>query len=112
MQGHPRSESEAVLYRYRFGTAEFDEARSELRVGGLPVELEPRPAQVLLQLLRHPDELVTREELFDAVWGDRPTVDNVLANAVAKLRKALGPEVGQQLNLIVPRDRERSGRRS
>src|ERR1700760_197727 len=78
-----RDDAGATVYRYRFGSAEFDEARGELRVAGLTVELEPRPLQVLLTLLRHSDELVTREELFDAVWGDRPTVDNVLPNAIA-----------------------------
>jgi non-specific serine/threonine protein kinase len=39
--------------------------------------------------------------LFDTVWAGRPTVDNVLANAVAKLRKALGPAGARIVN--VPR---------
>jgi DNA-binding winged helix-turn-helix (wHTH) protein/serine/threonine protein kinase len=78
------------LYRYRFGAAEFDEARFELRVGGLVTELERKPLEVLLELLRHAGEAVTKEELFDSVWLGRITVENVLANAVAKLRKALG----------------------
>ena len=105
-----RDEPGATVYRYRFGSAEFDEARGELRVAGLTVELEPRPLQVLLTLLRHSDELVTREELFDAVWGDRPTVDNVLPNAIAKLRKALGPEIAARI-ITLPRQGYRlSGR--
>lgn len=79
-----------VLYRYRFGGAEFDEARFELSVGGLPVELERRPIEVLALLLRHAGEVVTKEELFESVWAGRVTVENVLANAVAKLRKGLG----------------------
>src|SRR3546814_564935 len=33
----------ARLYRWRFGAVEFDEARHELRVAGLPVEIEPPP---------------------------------------------------------------------
>ncbi|GAB4524306.1 MAG: hypothetical protein Kow00133_12520 [Amphiplicatus sp.] len=79
-----------ATYRYRFGSAEFDEARFELRVGGLPVELERRPLEVLAMLLRHADEVVTRRELLDAVWAGRSTVEHVLSNAVAKLRKSLG----------------------
>ena len=90
------------LYRYRFDGTEFDEARLELRVAGLKVEIEPRPLQVLAELLRHPDEVVTKEELFERVWVGRPTVDNVLANAVTKLRKALGPVVGERI-LTLPR---------
>jgi non-specific serine/threonine protein kinase len=80
-----------ILYCYRFGTIELDEARAELRVAGESVALEQKPLQVLALLLRHPGEVVTREELFDTVWAGRQTVDNVLPNALAKLRKALGP---------------------
>lgn len=110
---------EQPLYRYVFGSVEFDEARSELRVCGLVAELEQRPLQVLACLLQHADEVVPREELFDTVWAGRPTVDNVLANAVAKLRKAIGasghdrivnvPRVGYRLN--GPVGRTVSGRR-
>ena len=89
MAGEQRSEG-GVLYRYRFGAAEFDEARFELSVGGLPVELERRPLEVLALLLRHAGEVVTKEELLETVWVGRVTVENVLANAIAKLRKGLG----------------------
>jgi len=88
------------LYRYRFGGAEYDESRQSLRVGDTPVEMEQRPLQVLAVLLRRADEAVTREELFDAVWAGRPTVDNVLPNAVAKLRKALGPRDGARIHTL------------
>lgn len=99
---------EAPLYRYRFGTCEFDEVRLELLVDGAKVELEHKPLQVLAELLRHVGEAVTKDELFERVWAGRPTVDNVLPNAVTKLRKALGeaeagrivtlPRVGYRLN--------------
>src|SRR3546814_15338984 len=62
--------------------------RHELRVAGLPVEIEHRPLQVLALLLRHVGDVVTKEELFDEVWAGRVTVDHVLATAVGKLRRA------------------------
>jgi len=77
------------LYRWRFGAVEFDEARYELRLAGLPVEIEHKPLQVLALLLHHAGEVVTKEELFDTVWAGRITVDHVLATAIGKLRKAL-----------------------
>lgn len=86
-----------TAYRYRFGDAEFDESRLELTVAGRKAELEPRPTQVLCELLRRVDEVVTRDELLEAVWEGRPTVDNVVANAISKLRKALGPDAGARL---------------
>lgn len=88
---------DAILYRYRFGAAEFDEARFELKVSGLVVELERRPLEVLSLLLRHAGEIVTKEELLDTVWQGRITVENVLANAVAKLRKGLGEALAGQI---------------
>ncbi len=43
-------------------------------------------------LLRHVDEVVTRDELLMSVWEGRPTVEHVVANALAKLRSALGED--------------------
>ena len=79
-----------ALYCFRFGSAEFDESRFELKVAGLPVEVERRALEVLSCLLHHAGEVVTKEELFREVWAGRVTVDKVLPNAVTKLRRALG----------------------
>lgn len=95
-------DSKAALFRYRFGSAEFDEARFELRVSGLPVDVQRKPLGVLSVLLAHAGEIVTKEELLDTVWQGRPTVENVVANAIAKLRGALGPE-GAECIITQPR---------
>ena len=79
-----------TLYRHRFANADYDEATCELKVDGQVVAIEPRPLRLLAELLRHVNEAVTKEELLDAVWESRITVDNVLTNAVNKLRTALG----------------------
>lgn len=89
MGSEPRSEPVAQ-YRYRFGTAEFDEARFELRVDERVVEIQHRPLQVLAELLRYAGEVVTREELREAVWNGRDTVENVIDTALTKIRRALG----------------------
>ncbi|MET0534235.1 MAG: winged helix-turn-helix domain-containing protein [Steroidobacter sp.] len=83
---------EARSCRYRFGTAEFDSQRLELRVAGAHVEVQRKPLEILAQLLQNAGSIVTRQQLLEAVWGGRPIVDNVLASAVTKLRNALGPE--------------------
>jgi serine/threonine protein kinase len=85
------------LFRYRFGTAEFDAARFELRVGGAPVEIQRKPLEILACLLAHAGEVVTKDELLELVWEGRPTVENVIANAVAKLRSALGEENAERI---------------
>ncbi len=79
-------------YAYRFGSAEFNEARFELKVAGLVIDVERRALEVLAYLLRHAGEVVTKEELFREVWAGRITVEKVLPNAVNKLRRALGEQ--------------------
>ncbi len=91
-----------TFYRYRFGTAEFDEARFELRVGGLLVDVQQKPLQLLALLLRLPGETVDRETILDSLWGRYATGDAILANAASKLRAALGDQ-NQGFVVTVPR---------
>jgi serine/threonine protein kinase/DNA-binding winged helix-turn-helix (wHTH) protein len=77
---------------WRFADYEFDELGRELRVKGRAVELESKPLDILLQLLLHAGEVVTKEELLESVWPDVVVVDGSLATAVSKLRKAMGDE--------------------
>jgi DNA-binding winged helix-turn-helix (wHTH) protein/serine/threonine protein kinase len=77
---------------WRFADYEFDELGRELRVKGGVVELESKPLDILLQLLLHAGEVVTKEELLESVWPDVMVVDGSLATAVSKLRKAMGDE--------------------
>jgi DNA-binding winged helix-turn-helix (wHTH) protein/serine/threonine protein kinase len=77
---------------WRFANYEFDELGRELRVKGRPVDLESKPLDILLQLLLHAGEVVTKEELLESVWPDVVVVDGSLATAVSKLRKAMGDE--------------------
>lgn len=94
---HDPAQPGARCHLFRFGSAEFDEAKVELRVAGLRVEIEHRALAVLAYLLRHADEVVTKEELLRDVWSGRVTVDKVLPNAIAKLRRALGESNAQHL---------------
>src|ERR1700730_4771928 len=87
---------------WRFADYEFDELGRELRVKGRPIDLETKPLDLLLQLLLHAGEVVTKEELLESVWPDVMVVDGSLATAVSKLRKALGDEA-QPAIVTVPR---------
>lgn len=93
----PERDQERVCHVYRFGSVEFDEARRELKVAGLPVEIEPRVMDLLHFLLQHAGELVTKEELLREVWAGRVTIDKVLPNAIAKLRRAIGQDNGDRI---------------
>ena len=56
----------------------------------LPVE--PKAFRVLLVLLRSPQELIAKEELLTAVWGDAAVTENSLTRSIALLRRLLGDE--------------------
>lgn len=77
---------------YRFGVFELDGGSGELRKAGRLVGLEPQPARALGLLLARADQLVTRDELKDAVWGTDTHVDfdRGLAYCISQIRTALG----------------------
>jgi len=75
----------------RFGVFELDVSAGELRKQGRKVNLQQQPFQVLALLLRRPGELVTREELQQALWPADTFVefDQGLNTAIKKIRQAL-----------------------
>src|SRR5258708_10978671 len=87
---------------WRFADYEFDELGRELRVKGRALDLESKPLEILLQLLLHAGEVVTKEELLESVWPDVMVVDGLLATAVSKLRKAMWDE-DHHVIVTVPR---------
>jgi TolB-like protein/DNA-binding winged helix-turn-helix (wHTH) protein/Tfp pilus assembly protein PilF len=82
---------------YRFGTYELDATTGELKSGAEKQQLQDQPLQVLLALLEHPGELVTREQLVARLWPPQTFVDydRSLNKAVNKLREALGDSAEQ-----------------
>ena len=68
----------------------------EVVVGGRPAPVTGARQQTLLAILAlHANEVVSRDRLIEAAWGESPpeTVQASLNVAVSKLRRALGGEV-------------------
>lgn len=74
---------------YRFDDVHVDAHACTVTRAGVPQPLEPKAYAVLLELLRHANELVTRDALLDAVWGHRHVTPGVLTRAIAQIRHAL-----------------------
>jgi len=76
---------------FRFGLFEFDAAARELRRDGALVRLPAQPAQALACLVARAGEVVSREEICKAVWGDETFVDfdRGLNFCIAQIRSAL-----------------------
>jgi len=77
---------------YRFGVFELDLGAAELRRNGVKVRLQDQPYQVLLKLLAHSGEVVSREELRSTLWQEDTFVDfeTGLNTAIKRLRETLG----------------------
>jgi DNA-binding response OmpR family regulator len=58
--------------------------------------LTPKAMALLEYLMTHPDELLTRDRLLDAVWGwDYPAGIRAVDTRIAELRRALGDDPAQ-----------------
>ncbi len=81
---------------YRFGNFELDTRPGELHKNGTRIRLQDQPMQVLLLLLEHAGELVTREQIQKKLWASDTFVDfdNAINSAMRKLREALSDDSG------------------
>lgn len=77
---------------WRFGGFALDTARYELRHGDDVIRVEPQVFDVLTHLVRHHDRFVTKEELFDTVWGGRFVGEAALTSRIKAARRALGDD--------------------
>jgi DNA-binding winged helix-turn-helix (wHTH) protein/TolB-like protein len=77
--------------KLRFGTFDFDLETGELFRAGVPVRLQPQPAQVLRTLIEARGQLVSRESIRRSVWGSEVHVDfdKALNYAISQVRSAL-----------------------
>ena len=85
--------------RYSVGGVELDTDTYELRSGGRLVDVEPQVFDVLAHLLANRGRVVTKEELLDAVWGDRFVSDSALTTRIKQARAAVGDD-GQAQRVI------------
>ena len=84
----------ATAARVTCGELSFDRRAHRVFAGAGEVTLTPKAVALLEYLLMHPDELLTRERLLDAVWGwDYPAGTRTVDTRIAELRRALNDDV-------------------
>jgi TolB-like protein/DNA-binding winged helix-turn-helix (wHTH) protein/Flp pilus assembly protein TadD len=89
---------------YEFGSFRLDEAERLLLRDGVPVPLEPKVFDTLLQLIRNRGRLLEKGELMDRVWSDAAVEEGSLTRNISTLRRALGDgENGLRYIETVPR---------
>lgn len=94
--GRGESVNRSPAQGVRFGGYELDMRAGELRKGEHRIRLQEQPFQILVMLLEHPGEVVTREEIRKRLWPNDTIVefDHSIGTAIMKLRQALGDDAG------------------
>lgn len=77
---------------YRFGPFTVQTGAYRLVKGDAVVPASPKVIDLLLYLVARPSILVSKDELFKALWPDVAVTDNALTQAVSELRQALGDD--------------------
>jgi DNA-binding winged helix-turn-helix (wHTH) protein len=73
-----------------FAEFRLDPANACLWRGTQAIALTPKAFDVLHYLVTHPDRLVTKDTLLDAIWPETAVSEAVVRIAIGEVRRALG----------------------
>ncbi len=80
----------------QLGAATLDPARSRLRApDGTLTALRPKTLALLLLMLERAGQLLTRDEIMDALWPGLHVTDDSITQCITELRRALGAEAAR-----------------
>lgn len=92
----PQRKPLSMSTRLRSGEFIFDRRSRRVEKEGRYLELTPKALALLEHLMLHPDRVLTREQLMDAVWGwAQPVATRAVDMRIAELRRVLGDDADQ-----------------
>jgi DNA-binding winged helix-turn-helix (wHTH) protein len=80
----------AARLTYSFGPFQLDARSRRLTRDGRPVAIPDRHVHVLMTLLAHAGEVLSKDALIAAAWRDVAVTDNSLEQVISALRRTLG----------------------
>jgi DNA-binding winged helix-turn-helix (wHTH) protein len=98
----PDSSAQLAAGRLRFDRYVLDPDRGCLLLDGREIKLRPKTFAVLSHLVENSGRLVSKDELFAAVWPKLAVTDDVLVQSIGELRRELGDD-GPRLIKTIPR---------
>ncbi len=75
---------------YEFGDFQLDAAKRLLLRQGEPLTIAPKVFEVLLALVEHRGQALTKDQLLQEVWSDTVVEESNLTVSISALRKVLG----------------------
>ena len=88
--------------RLSFDRFVLDLDRGCLLLDGTEIALRPKTFSVLQYLAENPGRLITKDDLFAAVWPNLSVTDDTLVQSIVEVRRALGRD-GPRLVKTIPR---------
>jgi Tol biopolymer transport system component/DNA-binding winged helix-turn-helix (wHTH) protein len=90
----PTCAREGFRIGFRIGECHYVEpSLNTVTEPGGTTRLEPKVMQVLVCLVAHPGQMVTKQHLLRNVWPDTFVTDDVLTRAISELRRVFGDDV-------------------
>ena len=90
VRAHLRQPGQANAISLEIGGIKLDFRTREVHRSGRPVKLTAREFELLAYLMRHPDQVLSRAQILNAVWGyDYDPGTNVLDVYIGYLRRKL-----------------------
>jgi DNA-binding winged helix-turn-helix (wHTH) protein/alpha-beta hydrolase superfamily lysophospholipase len=85
--------------QFLFADHMLDTDRRELRRGSEPIAVEPQVFDLLVFLIENRERVVSKDDLFAAVWQGRIVSESTLTSRINATRKAIG-DSGEDQKLI------------
>jgi DNA-binding response OmpR family regulator len=96
VRAQPRSPTQAEASALQVGDVRLDLRTRRVERDGHEVRLTAREFELLAYLARHPDQVLSREQILNAVWGyDFDPGTKVLEVYIGYLRRKLGASDGE-----------------
>jgi DNA-binding response OmpR family regulator len=87
---------EAAAESYSDPFVSIDFAQREVNAGGQVVELTPLEFKLLTAFVRHPNQVLSHDQLLDLVWGGTDASREQVKLYVGYLRKKLSPDAPEE----------------
>ena len=84
----------------RFDRFTIDVGRGSLRRGGQEIWLRPKSSAVLRYLAENPRRLVSKDEIFAALWPNSIVTDDSLVQCISEIRQALHDEAQRLIKTV------------
>ena len=96
-----REAAPAETYSDPFVSIDF--AQRAVTAGDQPVDLTPLEFRLLTAFVRHPNQVLSHEQLLELVWGDLDASREQVKLYVGYLRKKLSPDAPDQAPIVTRR---------